>query len=131
MNLNRLGKRNNDTIHCPKFPKSKDEGWFLVLGTQSNGELLALKRIGYKNNKSLHQIVFNTSNKQERIIYTLYLMSDGYIGFDQQYDLQFEIIEPIIEPKELIIENQNTVNEITDEKFNENFYQQIVEKSKI
>lgn len=93
--LHRLGIKRNDKIHCPKFPKGKDEGWFLTLGSQSDGELLALKRIAYRSNKSSHQILFNAPRKLGRVIYTLYLISDGYIGFDQQYDIQFDVIEPL------------------------------------
>lgn len=38
-----------------------------------------------------------------RYLYTVYLISDSYIGFDQQYDVQLEVIagqtkhDPIIE----------------------------------
>lgn len=33
-----------------------------------------------------------------RFIYTLYLMSDGYIGFDQQYNIQLDVVgqEPFV-----------------------------------
>lgn len=58
VNLNRLGQRSSKSIHCPKFPKGKDEGWFLTLGNQYDGELIALKRIGYRNNRSSHQLGF-------------------------------------------------------------------------
>lgn len=61
--LTRLGMRNLSTIHCPKFPKGKDEGWFLTLGNQSDGELIALKRIGYKSSRSFHQLTFTTPNR--------------------------------------------------------------------
>lgn len=27
-----------------------------------------------------------------RYLYTIYIISDSYIGFDQQYDIQFEVI---------------------------------------
>lgn len=30
-----------------------------------------------------------------RIIYTVYIMSDSYMGLDQQYDLQFELMDPL------------------------------------
>lgn len=30
-----------------------------------------------------------------RIIYTIYVLSDSYMGLDQQYDLQFEIMDPL------------------------------------
>lgn len=28
-----------------------------------------------------------------RYLYTVYIISDSYIGFDQQYDIQFEVID--------------------------------------
>lgn len=50
-------------VHCPKFPKGKDESWFLTLGDPFNGELMALKRCAYRNNRSSHQISFVTPQK--------------------------------------------------------------------
>lgn len=50
-------------VNCPKFPKGKDEGWFLTLGDPFNGELIALKRCAYRNYKSSHQISFITPER--------------------------------------------------------------------
>lgn len=89
--------RTNETlipkVHCPKFPKMKDEGWFLVLGAPHDGELIAMKRCSYRNTRSTHQITFKAPRKIGRYIYTVYIMSDSYIGFDQQYDIHLEVIE--------------------------------------
>lgn len=63
VSLTRLGMRHMGSIHCPKFPKGKDEGWFLTLGNQSDGELIALKRIGYKSSRSFHQLTFVTPKR--------------------------------------------------------------------
>lgn len=38
-----------------------------------------------------------------RCIYTVYLMSDGYIGLDQQYDIHLDVLEP---PKQAIQESK-------------------------
>lgn len=94
VNLHRLGVRPSNTIYCPKFARGKDEGWFLTLGCQSNGELIALKRIASRTNRSSQQLTFSTPKKTGRILYTVYFMSDGYIGFDQQYDVQLDVIQP-------------------------------------
>ncbi|KAG5681795.1 hypothetical protein PVAND_011203 [Polypedilum vanderplanki] len=94
INLHRLGVRNSNYIYC-RFPKPKDEGWFLTLGHQENGELLALKRTSPKTNRSSHHLIFNAPSSLGRVIYTVYIVSDGYIGFDQQYNIQLEVIEPL------------------------------------
>lgn len=114
--LIRLGAFESLNIHCPKFPKGKDEGWFLTLGHQAEGEVVALKRCVYRSNRSTHQLCFYAPSRigkwkcctslvvlynhflsmftAGRCIYTVYLVSDGYIGLDQQYSIQFEVVPP-------------------------------------
>ncbi|XP_041762573.1 activating signal cointegrator 1 complex subunit 3 [Anopheles merus] len=92
--LIRLGAFESLNIHCPKFPKGKDEGWFLTLGHQAEGEVVALKRCVYRSNRSTHQLCFYAPSRIGRCIYTVYLVSDGYIGLDQQYSIQFEVVPP-------------------------------------
>ncbi|KAH8381944.1 hypothetical protein KR009_001110 [Drosophila setifemur] len=81
------------TVHCPKYPKPKNEAWFLTLGSQANDELLAMKRVSIRGQRSTNRISFQATPRRGRLQLTLYLMSDCLIGFDQQYDLQFEIID--------------------------------------
>ncbi|XP_055607496.1 activating signal cointegrator 1 complex subunit 3 [Uranotaenia lowii] len=90
----RLGSFETLNIHCPKFPKGKDEGWFLTLGHQAEAELIAMKRCVYRSNKSSHQLSFVAPRRLGRCIYTVYLMSDGYLGLDQQYDINLEVVPP-------------------------------------
>ncbi|EDW80628.1 uncharacterized protein Dwil_GK11465 [Drosophila willistoni] len=95
--LNVTGKRRAPgqpfTVHCPKYPKPKNEAWFLTLGSQSSDELLAMKRVTVRGMRSANRISFQATPKRGRLQLTLYLMSDCLIGFDQQYDLHFEIID--------------------------------------
>ncbi|KAH8295111.1 hypothetical protein KR018_007271 [Drosophila ironensis] len=95
--LNVSGQRRkggqNYTVHCPKYPKPKNEAWFLTLGSQANDELLAMKRVSIRGQHSSNRISFQATPRRGRLQLTLYLMSDCLIGFDQQYDLQFEIID--------------------------------------
>ncbi|KAH8347048.1 hypothetical protein KR059_004486 [Drosophila kikkawai] len=81
------------TVHCPKYPKPKNEAWFLTLGSQANDELFAMKRVTVRGQRSSNRISFQATPRRGRLQLTLYLMSDCLIGFDQQYNLQFEIIE--------------------------------------
>ncbi|KAM4772205.1 activating signal cointegrator 1 complex subunit 3 [Rhinophrynus dorsalis] len=87
----RKGKQDSKAI-APKFPKAKDEGWFLILGEVDKRELIAIKRIGYVRNKSTVSVAFFTPENTGRYIYTLYLMSDSYIGMDQQYDMYLNVV---------------------------------------
>jgi activating signal cointegrator complex subunit 3 len=92
IHLHRQGQRSNPYIYS-RFPKPKDEGWFLTLGSQENGELFALRRVSMKSNQSTNYLVFNAPSILGRCIYTLYFVSDCYIGLDQQFNLQFVVTE--------------------------------------
>ena len=94
-----------------RFPKPKDEGWFLLLGDLETQDLLALKRLSSlktagPNNHQLtfttpfinspevmgHQMGSLTGCYSKRVILTLYIISDAYLGLDQQYHLKLEVI---------------------------------------
>ena len=40
-----------------------------------------------------HSLTFQSPSKVGRCVLTLYVLSDGYLGLDQQYDLPVEIIQ--------------------------------------
>ncbi|XP_048791723.1 activating signal cointegrator 1 complex subunit 3 [Lagopus muta] len=85
------GKQDSKAV-APRFPKVKDEGWFLILGEVDKKELIALKRTGYVRNRNTVSLAFYTPETPGKCIYTLYLMSDSYLGMDQQYDIYLNII---------------------------------------
>ncbi|KAI8370380.1 Sec63 Brl domain-containing protein [Radiomyces spectabilis] len=91
-------KRPHDgRIYAPFFPKPQYESWWLILGDPATDELLALKRVSMRNgpnetlsNKATTHITFETPAHLGKHNYTLYLISDGYLGLDQQVDIEFE-----------------------------------------
>ncbi|XP_059325009.1 activating signal cointegrator 1 complex subunit 3 [Ammospiza nelsoni] len=85
------GKQDSKAM-APRFPKVKDEGWFLILGEVDKKELIALKRTGYVRNRNTVSVAFYTPETPGKCIYTLYLMSDSYLGMDQQYDIHLNIV---------------------------------------
>lgn len=99
-------------VHAPKFPKPKDEGWFLVLGEANSGELLGLKRSPPVRGRAKHTISFRTPKAPGRAVLTLYVMSDSYLGLDQQYDLPLEIIPPSLESQ---VNSEVTFNDQDEE----------------
>ena len=76
--------------YCPHFPKVKDEGWWVVLGEVDAAELLALKRLGFIRNRTRVSLAFSAPYQSCRKIYSLYLMSDCYLGLDQQCELYLD-----------------------------------------
>lgn len=92
VNMGQQRRKQDSKAQAPRFPKVKDEGWFLVLGEVERRELLAVKRLGYVRNQSYASVAFYTPEKTGKCIYTLYLMSDSYLGLDQQYDVHLNVI---------------------------------------
>ncbi|KAK7147949.1 hypothetical protein R3I94_010466 [Phoxinus phoxinus] len=91
LNTGQQRRRQDSRAQAPRFPKPKDEGWFLVLGEVEKKDLLAIKRVGFIRNRSSVSVAFYTPEKTGKCIYTLYLMSDSYLGLDQQYDLRLNV----------------------------------------
>jgi pre-mRNA-splicing helicase BRR2 len=69
------------TVHAPFYPGKKMENWWLVVGEEKTKSLLAIKRvtIGRKLEMRLEYVV-PTPGEHEL---ALYLMSDSYVGVDQ------------------------------------------------
>ncbi|PIK56649.1 putative activating signal cointegrator 1 complex subunit 3 [Apostichopus japonicus] len=89
--------KNDQKAFSPRFTKAKTEGWFMVLGDIENRELMALKRVGFVQSRSTVQLSFYTPENPGRYIYNLYIMSDSYLGLDQQYSVCLKVIEADIE----------------------------------
>lgn len=90
-------KPHDGRIHSPRFPKPQYESWWIVLGNTDNGELLGLKRVSMRNgpnetlsNRVTTSISFETPEHLGKHNYTLYLISDGYLGLDQKIPITFE-----------------------------------------
>ena len=90
-------QKTDTKAHTPKFPKPKDEGWFLVIGDVESKELVALKRVPCIRSKSTVQMAVYMPETTGRVIYTVYLMSDSYLGLDQQYDICLDVIPQSLE----------------------------------
>ncbi|CAF0793697.1 unnamed protein product [Didymodactylos carnosus] len=91
-------RRQDFRVISPQFSKPRDEGWFLILGDIDKSNLLALKRVSQPvRNQSQISITFMTPSEVGRLRLTLFLLSDSYLGFDQQYDMLIDIIKPSIQ----------------------------------
>lgn len=70
----------------PRFPKVKDEAWWLVLGNVTTSELYALKRVSFSDRIVTRMELPSTQiNFQET---KLLLVSDCYLGLEQQHSIE-------------------------------------------
>jgi activating signal cointegrator complex subunit 3 len=78
-------------VVAPLFPKVKEEGWWLVVGHCASLELLALKRVSF-GGKATVKLSFPGYTSAGHQVHTasLFLISDCYMGLDQQYEVPLD-----------------------------------------
>lgn len=86
------------TVHAPFYPTKKMENWWLVVGEESTKTLLAIKRItiGRKLNLRLEYTVPTPGEHELK----LFLMSDSYVGVDQDPTFTVTVGEGMDEDEE-------------------------------
>ncbi|KAL6580046.1 activating signal cointegrator 1 complex subunit [Orobanche minor] len=71
---------------APRFPKVKDEAWWLVLGNTSTSQLYALKRVSFKDVLQTNMDIPSNVNDSQGM--KLIIVSDCYLGLDQEYPIE-------------------------------------------
>ena len=85
------------TVHAPFYPTKKVENWWLVVGG-ANNSLLAIKKVTIGRLLELRlEYIVPTPGKHEL---TLYLMSDSYVGVDQDPTFEVEAAEGMDEDED-------------------------------
>ncbi|KAF9624190.1 hypothetical protein IFM89_008128 [Coptis chinensis] len=79
-------RQTTSRAYTPRFPKLKEEGWWLVLGNISNSDLYALKRISFSNRLTTHMELPSAPISLQGM--KLFLISDCYLGLDQEHSVE-------------------------------------------
>ena len=77
-------------VMAPLFPQKKEENWWLVIGDTKNNVLLSIKRLTLSQ-KAKIKLDFTGPSAPSQYSYVLYLMSDAYVGCDQEYKFQLNV----------------------------------------
>lgn len=75
-----------------RFPKAKEENWWLVVGEPKTNKLIAIKRVAL-GKRSKVKLEFAAPEEAGSYTYLLYFMCDSYLGCDQEYQLEFDVKE--------------------------------------
>ncbi|CAH9099603.1 unnamed protein product [Cuscuta epithymum] len=86
------GRADVGPVFAPRYPKTKDEGWWLVVGDPKTNQLLAIKRVSLQR-KSRVKLDFSAPGEPGKKSYTLYFMCDSYMGCDQEYTFTVDVKE--------------------------------------
>jgi len=77
-------------VIAPYFPLKREEGWWIVIGESSTNTLISIKRVTLQH-KAEVKLDFTKPEKPGLYTYTLYLMSDSYLGCDQENQFQIQV----------------------------------------
>ena len=77
-------------VIAPLFPQKKEENWWVVIGDTKANTLLSIKRLTLSQKAKL-KLDFTAPTTPNSYSYTLYLMSDSYMGCDQEYKFQINV----------------------------------------
>jgi activating signal cointegrator complex subunit 3 len=77
--------------YTPVFPKAKEEGYWLLLGRRDTRDLVALKRISLLRQALTNELTFSLPATAGVYPYELSLVSDCYLGLDQEYTFDITV----------------------------------------
>ncbi|KAL3845926.1 hypothetical protein ACJIZ3_003329 [Penstemon smallii] len=86
------GRAEVGPVDAPRYPKTKEEGWWLVVGDTKTNQLLAIKRVTLQRNSRV-KLDFTAPAEAGKKTYTLYFMCDSYLGCDQEYTFTVDVKE--------------------------------------
>ena len=77
-------------VHAPRYPNHREEGWWLAIGDSSTDQLLAIKRVVLQKRACL-KLEFTAAAEAGKKDYMVFLMSDSYLGCDQEYEFAVNV----------------------------------------
>ncbi|KAH0568285.1 putative U5 small nuclear ribonucleoprotein 200 kDa helicase [Cotesia glomerata] len=78
-------------VVAPFFPQKREEGWWVVIGDPKTNSLLSIKRVNLQQKARVKLDFVAPAVGQHS--YTLYFMSDAYLGCDQEYKFTLNVGE--------------------------------------
>ncbi|TRZ02195.1 hypothetical protein DNTS_030428 [Danionella cerebrum] len=78
-------------VIAPLFPQKREEGWWVVIGDPKSNSLISIKRLTLQQKAKVKlDFVAPVVGVHH---YTLYFMSDAYMGCDQEYKFNVDVKE--------------------------------------
>ncbi|XP_055517961.1 U5 small nuclear ribonucleoprotein 200 kDa helicase [Leucoraja erinacea] len=78
-------------VIAPLFPQKREEGWWVVVGDPKSNSLISIKRLTLQQKAKVKLDFLAPAPSAQH--YTLYFMSDAYMGCDQEYKFSIDVKE--------------------------------------
>ncbi|KVH95384.1 AAA+ ATPase domain-containing protein, partial [Cynara cardunculus var. scolymus] len=85
------GRTEVGPVDAPRYPKAKEEGWWLVVGDTKTNQLLAIKRVSLQRKSKVKLDNITAPSEPGKKSFTLYFMCDSYMGCDQEYSFSVDV----------------------------------------
>lgn len=85
------GRTEVGPVDSPRYPKAKEEGWWLVVGDTKTNQLLAIKRVSLQRKAKVKLDNITAPSEPGKKSFTLYFMCDSYMGCDQEYSFSVDV----------------------------------------
>merc|ERR1712178_473884 len=79
-------------VSANRYPKSKTEGWWLVVGDVERNSLMSIKRVTLQQ-RAQSKLDFVAPDEPGEYRLMLYMMCDSYLGCDQEYEFKLSVGE--------------------------------------
>lgn len=92
VNLQVSLERRSETgpVLAPRYPKDKEEVWWLVVGDIKSNQLVAIKRVNLQKESRI-KLDFTAPAEAGTRKYKLYFMCDSYLGCDEEHTFAVDI----------------------------------------
>ncbi|XGW28221.1 hypothetical protein V3C99_008208 [Haemonchus contortus] len=91
--VNMLGPGRFDTdAYLTQWSKEKTAGWIIVFGEKDNDRMISLHHLNAIQNGRSVRMDFITPDKRGRCYMSLFIMSDCYLGIDQELQIKADLI---------------------------------------
>ncbi|KAK4719515.1 hypothetical protein R3W88_017853 [Solanum pinnatisectum] len=77
-------------VLVPRYPKDKEEGWWLVVGDIKSNQLVAIKRVNLQRESRI-KLDFTAPAEAGMRKYKLYFMCDSYLGCDEEHTFAVDV----------------------------------------
>ncbi|KAK1376814.1 DExH-box ATP-dependent RNA helicase DExH12 [Heracleum sosnowskyi] len=88
---NLVGRTEVGPVYAPKYPKLKEEGWWVMVSDAKTNQLLAMKRVCVKRKSEKVKLDFAAPGQTGRKTYALYVICDSYIGCDLKHYFSVDV----------------------------------------
>ena len=78
------------TVKSQQFPQKLRQTWWLILGDSEENTIQAITEVDLEKTRE-KKLVFTAPSHSGHYKWKLYLMTDGYVGCDQEYEIEFDV----------------------------------------